>query len=514
MSPVTPVTGLVLGTDSLAGLGSHWDTPKRGVVGPPLQSQWSRRSVASNSSRDSVSSESSDAGVGLDSPPQEDLPELEDAFQKAILKSRRVLKHSKRRIRRFSSLPLQVLGSSPILKNISPSWDFNRQRQPKVKGLVFKRPQRLGQRSRVPTGDRVAGRDPFSPGPSSVPVLLFDTPGKENAPESPFVLHQCSSSPSMSEGDDDGFVEILDGEEMKSDTGVPQGMESLLSAPLARQEEAGLPPVKCRKRRQLFRSPSVPSSAIRPILKRTNPHHHEDTPIPSKRQRSLAGTPDEVVAVAEPEAQLLRSWSLSSEEMEELLADDNRELIGDYSKAYLLQTVEGKHPDLKYISPETMVAVLAGQFSSLIASCVVVDCRYPYEYEGGHIKGAINLPLAQDAEELLLKKPLVPLRASKRVILIFHCEFSLERGPRMCRFIREKDRACNEYPHLHYPELYVLKGGYREFFPQYQTYCEPQAYRPMCHEDFQEDLRQFRQKSRTWAGKRGTREPYGGLQSC
>lgn len=33
-----------------------------------------------------------------------------------------------------------------------------------------------------------------------------------------------------------------------------------------------------------------------------------------------------------------------------------------------------------------MVAVLSGQFSSFIDSCVIVDCRYPYEYEGGHIK--------------------------------------------------------------------------------------------------------------------------------
>lgn len=88
-------------------------------------------------------------------------------------------------------------------------------------------------------------------------------------------------------------------------------------------------------------------------------------------------------------------------------------------QAYLLQTVEGKHQDLKYISPEMvreqqplpkkplwgclpgppyvlprlgdrlplqMAAVLTGQFSSLIESCVIVDCRYPYEYEGGHIK--------------------------------------------------------------------------------------------------------------------------------
>ena len=33
-----------------------------------------------------------------------------------------------------------------------------------------------------------------------------------------------------------------------------------------------------------------------------------------------------------------------------------------------------------------MVAVLSGHFSSAIESCVIVDCRYPYEYEGGHIK--------------------------------------------------------------------------------------------------------------------------------
>ena len=81
--------------------------------------------------------------------------------------------------------------------------------------------------------------------------------------------------------------------------------------------------------------------------------------------------------------------------------------------------MEGKHQDLKYISPEMvtggggggqphrppplssapslprgdphvvlpqMVAVLSGHFSSAIESCVIVDCRYPYEYEGGHIK--------------------------------------------------------------------------------------------------------------------------------
>uniref|UniRef100_A0A8C6ZD10 M-phase inducer phosphatase n=1 Tax=Nothoprocta perdicaria TaxID=30464 RepID=A0A8C6ZD10_NOTPE len=314
---------------------------------------------------------------------------------------------------------------------------------------------------------------------------------------------------------------------------VPQGMESLLSAPLVRKDEAepvrgpraprptgagssapcaGCPrcagvtrrpaqrPPRRAKGRQLFRSPSMPSSVIRPILKRLERPPERDAPVvQSKRRRSVR-------------ARLLRSHSFCHEEIEHLLASDHRELIGDFSKVG--PTVEGKHQDLKYISPEMMVAVLTGQFSSLIESCVIVDCRYPYEYEGGHIKGAVNLPLEQDVEEFLLKKPIVPFDAAKRVIVIFHCEFSSERGPRMCRFVREKDRACNEYPRLHYPELYVLKGGYREFFPQYQAHCEPQDYRPMHHADFKEDLRRFRLKSRTWAGERSKRELYSRLKNC
>ncbi|XP_040446087.1 M-phase inducer phosphatase 2 isoform X1 [Falco naumanni] len=508
-SPVTsPVTTLARDMGNLAGLGSPWDTPKHGVAWDP--------------SRDSVSSEAMDAGVGLDSPGEEDPTALEEAFEKAVLECRRALKDNKFFIQRISSLPTRLQGSSPVLRNISHSREFNSRRasedggrrEPEDKeGFVFKKPQRPGQRSQLRASDGAAGRDSFAQRPGSAPSLLFDTPEKENVPkgESPIILRRCSLTSSMSEEEDDGFMEILDDEEMKSNADVPQGMENLLTAPLVRKEETELCRTKRSKCRQLFRSPSMPSSVIRPILKRIDRPQDRDTPVKAKRRRSVAGTPGE--EAAEPKARLLRSKSFCQEEIENLLANDHQELIGDFSKAYLLQTVEGKHQDLKYISPEMMVAVLTGQFSSLIESCVIVDCRYPYEYEGGHIKGAINLPMEQDVEEFLLKKPIVPFDASKRVIVIFHCEFSSERGPRMCRFVREKDRACNEYPHLHYPELYVLKGGYREFFPQYQTHCEPQDYRPMHHKDFKEDLCKFRLKSRTWAGERSKRELYSRLKN-
>ncbi|KAM8808648.1 M-phase inducer phosphatase 2 [Eudromia elegans] len=482
---LSPVATLALDMDNLAGLGSPCDTPRRSGGARSGGARLSQDSVSSLSSVSSVSSLDSafaEGGPGLDSPSQEDPEALEDVFDKAGLGSGSAAADSKRLIRRIRSLPPRLLGASPALRNVSNSREFNGSPAPGARGHLA-------------------------------------TPEKENAGESPVRLRRCPlASCGDGDEDDDGFMDVLDEEGAEGAAAVPQGMESLLRAPLVRQDAAEPRPPRRAKGRQLFRSPSMPSSVIRPILKRLErPPEPCDTPVQSKRRRSAEGAPVPVGAVEGapvPRARLLRSRSFCHEQMDTLLAGDHRELIGDFSKGYLLQTVEGKHQDLKYISPEMMVAVLTGQFSGLIESCVIVDCRYPYEYEGGHIKGAVNLPLEQDAEEFLLRKPIVPLDAAKRVIVIFHCEFSSERGPRMCRFVREKDRACNEYPRLHYPELYVLKGGYREFFPQFQAHCEPQDYRPMHHADFKEDLRRFRLKSRTWAGERSKRELYSRLSRC
>lgn len=61
--------------------------------------------------------------------------------------------------------------------------------------------------------------------------------------------------------------------------------------------------------------------------------------------------------------------------------------------------------------------------------------RYPYEYEGGHIRDAINIftkeQLLKDYNEGKLgkKSPKTEHNTEKRNVLIFHCEFSSERGP-------------------------------------------------------------------------------------
>ncbi|XP_072486506.1 M-phase inducer phosphatase 3 isoform X2 [Notamacropus eugenii] len=101
------------------------------------------------------------------------------------------------------------------------------------------------------------------------------------------------------------------------------------------------------------------------------------------------------------------------------------------AKVYMLPTVTGKHQDLKYINPETVAALLWGQLQDLIEKFYIIDCRFPYEYQGGHIQGALNLHSQEELRDFFLKKPFVPSSAQSRIIIVFHCEFSSERGPRI-----------------------------------------------------------------------------------
>uniref|UniRef100_A0A673TUI5 M-phase inducer phosphatase n=1 Tax=Suricata suricatta TaxID=37032 RepID=A0A673TUI5_SURSU len=482
----SPVTTLTQTMHNLAGLGS--ETPKSQVGSLLTHLSLSRRR-ASESSLSSESSESSDAGLCMDSPSPMDPQMAEQTFEQAIQAASRVIRNEQFAIRRFQSLP---------------------------DGFVFKMPWKPSHPSHAHALEEWADRrEAFAQRPSSAPDLMCLTPERKMEVEEwspparsrfPLTATQGASE------EDDGFVDILESD-LKDDNAVPPGMESLISAPLVKtsgkEEEQDL--IMYSKCQRLFRSPSMPCSVIRPILKRLERPHDRDLPVQNKRRRSVT-PPEEQREAEEPKARVLRSKSLCHDEIETILDSDHRELIGDYSKAFLLQTVDGKHQDLKYISPETMAALLAGKFSNIVEKFVIVDCRYPYEYEGGHIKTAVNLPLERDAETFLLRSPITPCNLDKRIILIFHCEFSSERGPRMCRFIRERDRAANDYPSLYYPEMYILKGGYKEFFPQHPTFCEPQDYRPMNHEAFKDELKTFRLKTRSWAGERSRRELCSRLQ--
>ncbi|PNJ31920.1 M-phase inducer phosphatase 1 isoform X3 [Pongo abelii] len=444
---LSPVTNLTVTMDQLQGLGSDYAQPLE---------------VKNNSNLQRMgSSESTDSGFCLDSPgPLDSKENLENPM------------------RRIHSLSQKLLGCSPALKRShSDSLDHD----------IFQLIDPDENKENLSSNER----DSSEPG-NFIPLFT---------PQSPVTA-------TLSD-EDDGFVDLLDGENLKNEEETPSCMASLWTAPLVMRT------ANLDNRSKLFDSPSLCSSSTRSVLKRPERSQEESPPGNTKRRKSMSGaSPKESTNPEKAHETLHQSLSLASSPkgtIENILDNDPRDLIGDFSKGYLFHTVAGKHQDLKYISPEIMASVLNGKFANLIKEFVIIDCRYPYEYEGGHIKGAVNLHMEEEVEDFLLKKPIVPTDG-KRVIVVFHCEFSSERGPRMCRYVRERDRLGNEYPKLHYPELYVLKGGYKEFFMKCQSYCEPPSYRPMHHEDFKEDLKKFRTKSRTWAGEKSKREMYSRLK--
>ncbi|KAA1085150.1 cell division cycle- protein [Puccinia graminis f. sp. tritici] len=169
---------------------------------------------------------------------------------------------------------------------------------------------------------------------------------------------------------------------------------------------------------------------------------------------------------------------------------------------------------LMRISPETMDKFLEGAYDDRISKKMIIDCRFGYEFDAGHIREAINLHDKEDAETMLLQGALfnggnrdVPIPSesgkpdpngeTKKVVLVFHCEYSAMRAPTVAKHLREQDRHKNmtHYPALHYPEIYILEGGFAKYHSHSPQHCNGSYVRmddPTHRADRQADLNLFR----------------------
>ncbi|TPX58550.1 hypothetical protein SpCBS45565_g07953 [Spizellomyces sp. 'palustris'] len=156
----------------------------------------------------------------------------------------------------------------------------------------------------------------------------------------------------------------------------------------------------------------------------------------------------------------------------------------------LLPWFPGESDSHKRIDGQTLVNLLDGHYSSTIEEFYIIDCRFPYEYEGGHIHSARNINTKAELEKLFFTPPIT----DKKVVIVFHCEFSSHRAPRMASYMRTQDRQLNlqEYPKLHYPEIYVLKGGYKNFYAEFKPRCFPQRYIEMCDRSYLANLKEHK----------------------
>ncbi|KAI9767467.1 MAG: cell division cycle- protein [Geoglossum simile] len=211
-------------------------------------------------------------------------------------------------------------------------------------------------------------------------------------------------------------------------------------------------------------------------------------PFPSLVSSTRNGSPvyghvrKQSAQAARPRKQFRRSLSMfehpgdiMKEKKKEACPTSSLQVIMDVDEYKLLlpSFVPEDRPDcLPRVAKETLVDILDGKYSYLYDHTIIVDCRFEYEYEGGHIEGAVNY----NDKELLVKKLFES--STLNTLIILHCEYSAHRAPIMAQFIRHRDRAENDYryPKLTYPEVYILDGGYSSFFADYRARCYPQNY--------------------------------------
>jgi len=68
-----------------------------------------------------------------------------------------------------------------------------------------------------------------------------------------------------------------------------------------------------------------------------------------------------------------------------------------------------------------------------------------------------------------------------------------------CKFLRSQDRELNgvaNFPRLFFPEVYLMKEGYKTFFTRFPQLCEPRGYVPMDDPQFASELACVRRQDR------------------
>eukprot|EP01119_Soliformovum_irregulare_P007983 TRINITY_DN2066_c0_g1_i1.p1 TRINITY_DN2066_c0_g1~~TRINITY_DN2066_c0_g1_i1.p1 ORF type:complete len:461 (+),score=45.04 TRINITY_DN2066_c0_g1_i1:130-1512(+) len=164
---------------------------------------------------------------------------------------------------------------------------------------------------------------------------------------------------------------------------------------------------------------------------------------------------------------------------------------------------------LKFIEPSTLLDVLNGRYN---CRHVIIDCRFKFEYDGGHIIGAINIHEQEQLEATFFSNTDT---IQENCILIFHCEFSSLRGPTLCQHLRSFDRATNIdcYPKLHYPHAYVLTGGYKRFYEEHPTFCFPNGYVTMDDPQFSTERKEKMTSLRKGKSLKGRFRSFSDLRS-
>lgn len=200
---------------------------------------------------------------------------------------------------------------------------------------------------------------------------------------------------------------------------------------------------------------------------------------------------------------ILKSDNLQDNRQSRLSPDEHREEahVKTPVRRYTLTTVESPQTEsttFRSISAPVLASLLRDRSRGL--QLIIFDCRYPFEYFGGHIKGAINIFSLDELEKYLFDE--FGVRSTMGGLLpIFYCEYSQVRGPAMARRLRKIDMHRNHHraSSLDFPEIYLLDRGYFNFWSDQmlRDLCVPQFYISMHARPYKHALRQYTQHHRS-----------------
>ena len=143
--------------------------------------------------------------------------------------------------------------------------------------------------------------------------------------------------------------------------------------------------------------------------------------------------------------------------------------------------VSASHGGIPMIDSNTVKQLLIEDANRV----VLIDCRYFYEYQNGHIVQSAHVMFPEDCQRgFLLARDKLRLnctnnnnnnnRDSERkenLVFVFYDDGEANAMPmhhramQLFRHIRNLDRLDNmhTYPNLYFPNMYVLKGGFKAF---------------------------------------------------
>ena len=129
------------------------------------------------------------------------------------------------------------------------------------------------------------------------------------------------------------------------------------------------------------------------------------------------------------------------------LNEERNFIYSDNGEPSLLQYHESSNTDYglqNAITAQNLACLLNAKQNNTVnaPNFLIVDCRYEKEYQAGHISSAININNDPNLlnEIFFAKSENIKQLLAQKTAIIFHCEFSEQRGPTMYSILRNIDR--------------------------------------------------------------------------